>query len=79
MLKRLNINMSEKLVEWYDKRAEEMGVSRSAVMCMAMQEYMEQKTTINVMEEFKVLAEQMKLAELAQKEIDANGNNKEVE
>lgn len=74
MLKRLNINMSEKLVEWYDKRAEEMGVSRSAVMCMAMQEYMEQKNAVNVMEEFKVLAEQMKIAELAQKELEEKNN-----
>lgn len=43
---RVNINISPKLKEYFEELSEEMGCSQSALMCLALNEYMEGKTVI---------------------------------
>lgn len=37
--KRKNINMTPELAKWYEDRAESMGLSHSALMVIALQEF----------------------------------------
>lgn len=40
---RVNINVSDRINNWFNEKANELGVTRSALMCMAMNEYIDQK------------------------------------
>lgn len=46
---RVNINVSERINDWFVKKAEELGVTRSALMCMALNEYIDQKEGMKAM------------------------------
>jgi hypothetical protein len=48
MLKRKNINISETLNDWYVEKANEMGVSQSAIMAMALQYYKDTQETLKL-------------------------------
>lgn len=59
-LVRKNIRMSEQLAEWYEVRAAEMGVSQSALMAMALDAYVKQEETIDMMSNFDKLVQELK-------------------
>jgi len=46
--KRVNIRMSDEIVEFYDDMADSMGVSRSYVMVMALKSYMDQQKAMSI-------------------------------
>ncbi|MDN8872747.1 ribbon-helix-helix domain-containing protein, partial [Staphylococcus aureus] len=43
---RVNIKISKKIKEFFENKSAETGISQSALMDMALQEYMEQKKAI---------------------------------
>ncbi|MBI5996042.1 MULTISPECIES: ribbon-helix-helix domain-containing protein [Bacillota] len=43
---RVNIKISKKIKEFFENKSAETGISQSALMAMALQEYMEQKKAI---------------------------------
>ncbi len=60
---RKNIRMSPAIAEWYEKKAESLGVSQSNLMVMALAEYMKQDKTLNAMSNFENIIKQMKYSE----------------
>ena len=40
---RVNINVSDRINYWFEDKSRELGVSKSAMMCMALNEYIDQK------------------------------------
>ena len=44
--KRINIQMSDKIVDFYQSMADEMGVSRAYCMVMALKHYMDQQQAL---------------------------------
>lgn len=46
---RLNTRVSSKLNDWLDKKSAEMGVSKSALVAMAIEHYRMQMETVDVM------------------------------
>lgn len=51
MTVRKNISMSEITAKWYEEKAREMGVSQSALMAMALSDYIKQERSINALDE----------------------------
>lgn len=43
---RVNISVSDKINDYFESKAKELGVSKSAMMCMALNEYIDQKEGI---------------------------------
>lgn len=43
---RVNISVSDKINDYFEAKAKELGVSKSAMMCMALNEYIDQKEGI---------------------------------
>lgn len=43
---RVNITVSDKINDYFESKAKELGVSKSAMMCMALNEYIDQKEGI---------------------------------
>ena len=58
---RKNIKMSEETAKWYEDKAKEIGTTQSALMSIALNEYIKQdnalKTMSNIMIEMKRLQE----------------------
>lgn len=50
---RKNIRMSSEVANWYEKKAQELGVSQSNLMVMALSEYIKQDKTIMMMSNFQ--------------------------
>lgn len=50
---RKNITMSLELAAWYEEKAKNIGVSQSALMVMALNEYIKQDKTIAMMSAFE--------------------------
>lgn len=48
---RLNTKVSYELNEWLDKRAEEMGISKSALVAVAVENYRKETETVKVLPE----------------------------
>lgn len=46
---RKNVTMSLKLASWYEEKALELGISQSALMVMALSDYVKQDETIKMM------------------------------
>lgn len=44
---RVNIRVSKKIKEYFEKKSAETGVAQSALMALALEEYIDQKQTIN--------------------------------
>lgn len=65
---RVNINISPKVKEYFEELSEEMGCSQSALMCLALNEYMEGKTVMKEMPALMKLVSQ----ENKKKEIDCS-------
>ena len=45
--KRVNIFVPEHIHAWFQKRSEEVGVSMSGLMCLALEEHMVQRESIS--------------------------------
>lgn len=58
-LVRKNIRMSKEVAEWYEKKAEEIGVSQSNLMVMALSEYIKQDKTIKMMSNIENMIKQL--------------------
>lgn len=43
---RVNITISNSLNDWFDTRSKETGITKSALMAMALSEYIDQKESI---------------------------------
>jgi len=45
-LKRMNVRVSKKVREYFEKRSKETGAPQSTLMVLALEEYIDQKTMI---------------------------------
>ena len=65
---RKNISISEETAKWYEDKAKEIGTTQSALMSIALTDYIKQdnalKTMSNIMVEMKRLQEMKDKAEL---------------
>lgn len=57
---RININVSDEMKQYFEQKSKETGVSQSALMVMAMSEYLDQKKVMNSM---NILLEELKKKE----------------
>lgn len=57
---RININVSDEMKQYFEQKSKETGVSQSALMVMAMSEYLDQKKAMNSM---NILLEEIKKKE----------------
>lgn len=57
---RKNIQMSEEVAKWYEERSKEMGVSQSALMTIALKQYLDQDKAMNVMSKFEKMINDVK-------------------
>ena len=68
MAVRKNISISEDTAKWYEEKAKEIGTTQTALMSIALNEYIKQdsalKTMSNIMVEMKRLQEMKDKAEL---------------
>lgn len=48
---RVNITIGDELNNWFENESKRIGVSKSALMCMAMETYKDQKASILAMQE----------------------------
>lgn len=46
---RVNIKIAKWINDWFDTKSKETGISKSALMAMALNEYIDQKETIRAM------------------------------
>jgi len=56
-LVRKNIRMSPEVAKFYEEKAEAMGISQSALMVVALTDYIKQEKTINVMSNIEAVLE----------------------
>lgn len=52
---RKNIQMSPEVAQWFENRSESMGVSQSALMTIALKEYIDREKAMSLMEDMKHL------------------------
>ena len=62
--------MSEQVAEWYVERSKEMGVSQSALMTMALKQYIDQEKAISLMDNMKQVLADVKRMQEEQPKID---------
>ena len=72
VVKRKNINMSDEIANWYENKALELGVTQTALMTIALKQYIDQERAMNVMENMKGL-----LGELKDVKVKLDQKNKE--
>lgn len=58
-LVRKNIRMGEEIANWYEEKANILGVSQSNLMVMALAEYIKQEKVANIFEEYKKQGKKM--------------------
>lgn len=56
---RKNITMSDEVAKWYELKAQEMGLSQSAVMSIALTEYLKQNNALQTMADLLVEMKRM--------------------
>jgi hypothetical protein len=66
-LPRVNINISDEMKLYFELKSKETGVSQSALMVMAIYEYLDQKKAINTL---NLLADKMQTLENGQEILD---------
>ena len=54
-LVRKNIRMSPEVAKFYEEKAEAMGISQSALMVVALTDYIKQEKTINMMSNMETM------------------------
>lgn len=64
---RVNINISDEMKLYFEQKSKETGVSQSALMVMAIYEYLDQKKAINTL---NLLADKMQTMENGQEILD---------
>ena len=52
---RKNIRMSPEVAKFYEEKAEAMGISQSALMVVALTDYIKQEKTINMMSNMETM------------------------
>lgn len=57
--KRKNITMSLELAKWYERTAQEMGVSTSSLMVMALSHYRKEDEAVKFMQGFEQTLEKV--------------------
>lgn len=57
MAKRVNISISDEMIQAYQELADEMGISRSAAMVMGMKVYIDQQKSLKMGDVYKHLKE----------------------
>ncbi len=57
--KRVNITVSEELIDFFQELSDEMGIPRSAAMVMAMKTYMDQQKSLRLGDIYKSMEEMM--------------------
>lgn len=55
--KRVNITVSDEIIQFYQELSDEMGIPRSAVMVMAMKTYMDQQKSLKMGDIYKSMQE----------------------
>lgn len=59
IMPRVNINISDEMKKYFEEKSKETGVSQSALMVMAISEYLDQKKAINsmgsIIDQFKAI------------------------
>lgn len=69
-LVRKNIQMSPDVAEWFENRSKEMGVSQSALMTIALRDYIDKEKAMSMVNTMKDMLKDMKsIQEQAQKVI----------
>lgn len=58
-----NIRMSEKVAGYYENKAKEIGISQSALMVIALDQYIRSEKALEGVDVLKELHQQMKLAQ----------------
>ena len=58
-LVRKNIRMSPEVAKFYEEKAKSMGISQSALMVVALTDYIKQEKTINMMSSLKDIMERL--------------------
>jgi len=62
-LVRKNIRMSPEVAKFYEEKAESMGISQSALMVVALTDYIKQEKTINMMSNIETMLKQLERVE----------------
>lgn len=57
-----HIRMSQKIAKWYEDKAEDLGVSQTNLMVMALNEYIKQDDVVNMVDYLKVLEKEVQHA-----------------
>lgn len=57
---RKNIQMSQEVAEWFENRAKEMGVSQSALMTIALRDYIDKEKAMSMVDTMKGMLNDMK-------------------
>lgn len=57
---RVNVTVSDKINNWFEVKAKELGVSKSSLMCMALNEYIDQKEGLSNLSTLQSAIEQLK-------------------
>lgn len=65
---RLNLQMSEEIIAFYQELAEEIGIPRSGVMVMALKTYMDQQKSLKMNDRFESWAEIIEQNKLSTKD-----------
>ena len=56
---RVNINISKRVHDWFTDKSKEMGTSRSALMSVALYQYMTQSDSVDMLSEFPKILEKL--------------------
>lgn len=57
---RKNIQMSQEVAEWFENRSKEMGVSQSALMTIALRDYIDKEKAMSMVDTMKGMLNDMK-------------------
>lgn len=52
--------MSEEVATWYEEKSKEMGVSQSALMTIALKEYIDKERAMSMMDNLKQMIKEVK-------------------
>lgn len=67
---RKNITMSDETANWYETRSEQMGVSQSALMSIALSEYIKQDKAVSSMNDIMSHLQKLQLQVQEEKNIE---------
>ena len=56
---RVNMNVAKRVHDWFTARSEEMGTSRSALMSVALYQYMAQSESVDMLSELPKILEKL--------------------